>query len=78
MSVLIEDITEVALSLPIGDRAVLADRLFDSLSPIDEKEDIRDAWVDVARRRLEDVKSGKSKTIDGPTGLAQVRRAIRK
>lgn len=77
MAVVIEEITEVALSLPIRDRAVLADRLFDSLSPIDEKKDIRDAWVDVARRRLEDVKSGKSQTIDGPTGLAQLHHAIR-
>ena len=78
MGVLIEEITEVALSLPIGERAVLADRLFDSLSPVDESEEIRDAWVKVARSRLEEVKTGKATTIDGPTGLAQVRQAIRK
>lgn len=78
MGVLIEDITETALSLPIGERAVLADRLFDSFSPVDESEEIRNAWVEVARKRLDEAQSGKVKTIDGPAGLAQVRRAIRK
>ena len=78
MGVLIEDITETALSLPIGERAVLADRLLDSLSPVNESEGIRNAWVEVARNRLEEVISGKVKTIDGPTGLAQARHAVRK
>ncbi len=78
MGVLVEDITEAALSLSVSDRAALADRLFDSLSPVDESKEIRDAWVEVAHRRLEEVRSGKAVTIDGPTGLAQVPQAIRR
>ena len=78
MGVLIEDITETALSLPIGERAVLADRLIESL---DEREDsvaAREAWITEIRRRVAEVKSGKAVLIDGEVGLAQVRASIRK
>ncbi|MBK6750421.1 MAG: addiction module protein [Pyrinomonadaceae bacterium] len=78
MGVLIEDITETALSLPIADRAVLADRLMESL---DEREDavaVREAWITEIRRRVAEVKSGKAVLIDGEVGLAQVRASIRK
>ena len=78
MGVLIEDITETALSLPIADRAVLADRLIESL---DEREDsvaAREAWITEIRRRVAEVKSGKAVLIDGEVGLAQVRASIRK
>ncbi|MFM9905579.1 MAG: addiction module protein [Pyrinomonadaceae bacterium] len=78
MSVLIEDITEAALSLPSGDRALLADRLLDSLELRNESASISDAWMHEIRYRVEDVKSGKAKLIDGPEGLARVRESLKK
>lgn len=45
---------------------------------IDADDAIAENGIDVIRRRVENVRCGRSKTIDGPTGLAQVRRAIRK
>lgn len=75
MSVTIENITETALSLPVADRAILADRLVESLH---ESDAVRDAWITEIRRRVADVKAGKAVLIDGPEGLARVRALIRK
>ncbi len=78
MGVLIEDITETALSLPMADRAVLADRLVESLDEREDAEAVREAWITEIRRRVAEVKSGKAVLIDGEVGLAQVRASIRK
>lgn len=78
MGVLIEDITETALSLPMADRAVLADRLVESLDEREEADTVREAWITEIRRRVAEVKTGKAILIDGEVGLAQVRALIRK
>jgi hypothetical protein len=71
----IEQIAEQVLSLPSDARALLADRLVESLDPL-EDEAIRAVWVVEARRRLEEVRSGAVKTIPGEEALAQVRRNL--
>ncbi len=78
MSVVLEDITEAALSLPSSDRATLADRLLDSLEPGNDQNYISDAWIAEIRRRVKEVRSGKAKLIDGSEGLARVRESLRK
>lgn len=78
MSVSIENITETALSLPMADRAALADRLVESLNEPGRSDAVREAWIAEIRRRVADVKSGKAVLIDGPEGLARVRAKIRK
>lgn len=78
MSVLIEDITETALALPISERAILADRLVDSLEPREIKDTVREAWMTEIRRRVAEIKSGNATLIDGDKGFAQVRASIRK
>ena len=78
MGVLIEDITETALSLPMADRAVLADRLVESLDEREDAEAVRETWITEIRRRVAEVKSGKAVLIDGEVCLAQVRTSIRK
>ncbi len=78
MSVVIEDITEVALSLSSGDRALLADRLLDSLQPRNGGRSISDAWMIEIRRRAEEVRSGKAKLIDGADGFARIRESLKK
>ena len=71
----VEQITDEVLALPDAARAQLADRLVESLDPADDSP-FHKIWADEARRRLEDVRSGRVKTIPGEEGLAQVRRTL--
>ena len=77
MRLTVEQIAEEALSLPSDARALLADRLVESLDPA-EDEDIRQRWITEACRRLDEVRSGRVQTIPGDVALAQVRQAIKK
>ena len=77
MRLTVEQIAEEALSLPSEARALLADRLVESLDPA-EDEEIRQLWINEACRRQDDVRSGHVKTILGDVALAQVRQAIKK
>ncbi|MFA4829472.1 MAG: addiction module protein [Thermodesulfovibrionales bacterium] len=77
MRLTVEQIAEEALSLPSDARALLADRLVESLDPA-EDEDIRQLWINEACRRRDDVRSGRVQTIPGDVALAQVRQAIKK
>ncbi len=77
MKLTVEQIAEEALSLPSEARALLADRLVESLDPA-EDESIRQLWVAEACRRRDDVRSGRVQTIPGDDALAQVRKAITK
>jgi putative addiction module component (TIGR02574 family) len=75
MQISVEQIIEGALSLPDEARALLADRLVESLDPAEESR-IHSLWAAEAQRRLQDVRSGRIKTIPGDEALAQVRRAV--
>lgn len=77
MSISVEKITEVVLSLPSDARALLADRLVESLDPITD-EDVRDLWAQEALRRLEEIRSGQVASVPGEGALAQVRSRLRK
>jgi len=77
MRLTVEQIAEEALSLPSDARALLADRLVESLDPA-EDEEIRQLWINEACRRRDDVRSGRVKAIPGDVALAQVRQAIKK
>lgn len=52
-----------AASLPLEERARLVDSLLQTLNPIDDN--AAAAWLDVARRRLDEIDSGKIAPIDG-------------
>ena len=71
MSIPVEQIAEVALSLPSDARALLADRLVESLDPLID-DDVRASWATEALRRLDDVRSGKVKTIAADEALARL------
>jgi len=77
MRLTVEQIAEEALSLPSDARALLADRLVESLDPA-EDEDIRQLWINEACRRRDEVRGGRIQTIPGDVALAQVRQAIKK
>lgn len=72
MSMSIEQLAEEALALPIEARALLADRLAESLDPSDD-EQFRKLWAAEALRRRDEVREGRVQTIPGDEALARVR-----
>ncbi len=73
----VEQVTEDALSLPSEARALLADRLVESLDPAEDGY-IHRLWATEAQRRLDEVRSGKVTAVPGPEALERVRRSVAK
>ena len=72
MRISIEQIAEAALSLPSDARALLADRLVESLDPLTDQ-DVRSAWATEALRRLDDLRSGRVASVPANEALLQAR-----
>jgi putative addiction module component (TIGR02574 family) len=72
MSMSIEQLAEEALALPSEARALLADRLAESLDPADD-EHFRKVWAAEALRRRDEVREGRVQTIPGDEALARIR-----
>lgn len=64
MSIPVEQLTEEMLALPADARALLADRLVESLDPLTDDE-VRSMWAAEAIRRRDEVRSGVVDTIPG-------------
>jgi Putative addiction module component len=75
MTLTIEQIAEEALSLPSEARALLADRLIESLDPLGAGY-IRQLWVAEARTRRDNVRGGLVKTIPGQEALDHVQKSV--
>ena len=75
MSMTVEQIVDEALGLPSEARALLADRLVESLDPAEDGY-VRQLWKEEAMRRRDEVRNGRVQTIPGEEALAQVRRAV--
>jgi hypothetical protein len=75
MSFTIEQIAEEALALPSEARALLADRLVESLDPLEDVYS-RQLWAAEARTRRDDVRSGAVTTIHGHDALERVRKSV--
>ena len=73
MLVRVEDITDLALELPSEARALLADRLVESLDPAEDGL-IHDLWADEANRRLKELRSGQVIGIPGEEALTKLRK----
>ena len=71
----IEQLTEEILSLPDESRALLADKLVESLE-FDADSAIQTVWVTEAKRRLDEVRNGSIQPISGEDALMQIRRLI--
>lgn len=71
----IEELTEELLSLPSDLRALLADRLVESLE-FDTDPAIQVVWATEAKRRRDEVRNGSVQPIPGEDALAQIRRLI--
>ena len=71
----IEQLTEELLSLPSASRALLADKLVESLE-FDADSTIQAVWMTEAKRRRDEVRDGSVQPIPGEEALAQVRRLL--
>ena len=58
-----EDLLREIESLPVEERARVADSVLKSLSPPESEIDKK--WAEVAKRRLEEIKSGAVKLVPG-------------
>jgi hypothetical protein len=70
------EIAREALALPSEARALLADRLVESLD-VAEANRVDRLWATEARRRRDEVRQGLVQTIPGEEALARVRSATR-
>jgi hypothetical protein len=71
----IEQLTEEILALPSASRAILADKLVESLE-FDIDSTLQETWLIGAKRRREEIRDGSVQPISGEEGLAQVRRLL--
>ena len=76
MSIPVEKIAEVALSLPSDARALLADRLVESLDPLTD-ESVRETWAIESLRRRDDVRAGNISTISADEVAKRVRTSLK-
>ncbi|NTU47548.1 MAG: addiction module protein [Syntrophobacteraceae bacterium] len=65
---------EEALSLPVEERALIADSLLRSLNTPDTATD--DKWLEVAKKRLAELRSGEVKPIPGDEVFTQVQKRL--
>ena len=65
------EIIHEAESLPVEDRTVIVDSLLRTLNPPDLEIDRK--WAAVARRRLEELRSGRVKPVPGEEVFARIR-----
>ncbi len=67
----VEDIIRDAESLPVEDRAIVVDSLLRTLNAPNPEIDRK--WAAVARRRLDELRSGQVKAIPGEEVFARIR-----
>jgi hypothetical protein len=71
----IEQLTTEVLALPSASRALLAEKLVESLA-FDTDETLQEIWVTEAKRRRDEVRDGTVTLIPGEEALDQVRRLL--
>jgi Putative addiction module component len=71
----IDRLLEEALSLPSETRAMLAEKLVESLE-FDADPRIQAAWVSEAKQRRDEIRSGILQPISGEEALAEVRQLL--
>ncbi len=72
MSLTLDQLAEEAMQLPSASRALLAERMVESLD-FAETEVIQKLWAEEAIRRRDEIRSGRVQPIPGEQVLAEVR-----
>lgn len=69
------DVTREALSLPVEDRVVLAQRVWDSMEHF-VGADIEQAWMDESDRRWREIEEGKVECQSADEVMKRARKAL--
>ncbi len=72
MTISVEELATKAMSLSGEARALLAERLVESL----DQESVREIWLTEAKKRRDEVRSGRVKPIPGVEAMESVRELI--
>ncbi len=72
MTISVDELATKAMSLSGEARALLAERLIESL----DQESVRDIWLTEAKRRRDEVRSGQVKPILGNDVMESVRKLL--
>jgi len=75
MPLTLDQITEEAIKLPAESRALLADKLVQSLES-EEPDEILQLWSAEAIRRRDEIRSGQVKPIPGDQVIEEARRLV--
>jgi putative addiction module component (TIGR02574 family) len=67
----VKEIISEAESLPVEERAIVVDSILRTLNPPDPNVDRE--WAQIAKKRLEELRSGRVKAIPGDQVFARVR-----
>ncbi len=67
----IKDLIDKTLSLPVQERAYVVESILRSMNP--PKEEIDKLWVNTARNRLKELRTGKSKSVPGEEVFKNIR-----
>lgn len=65
-----------AVSLPVEERTRVVENLLSSLNPPEQEVDA--AWVSVARRRLDELRSGRVEAVPGEVVFERIRQRYEK
>jgi hypothetical protein len=71
----VEQVMKEALALPSASRALLAEKLVESLE-FDVDETLQTLWTDEAKKRRDEVRSGAVQPIPGEEALARIRQLL--
>ena len=75
MPLTLDQIAEEAMQLPPASRALLADKLVESLET-EDLDEIQRLWAVEAVRRRDEIRSGKVNAIPGEQVIEEVRRLV--
>jgi putative addiction module component (TIGR02574 family) len=75
MSLTLDQITEEAMKLPADSKALLADKLVQSLES-EDLDEIQRLWSAEAIRRRDEIRSGQVQPVPGEQVLEEVRRLV--
>ena len=73
----LSELLEKALALSTRERGVLIDRLIESLDEGPPEEGVEAAWDEEIKRRVDDIRSGRVKTIPGEQVLRRLKTRLR-
>lgn len=73
----VSELLEKALALSTHERGQLIDRLVESLDEAHAEEGVEAAWDEEIKRRVDDIRSGRVKTIPGEQVLGRLKARLR-